>query len=95
MARVDLAIDHGQEPAAARVNFERAITAAQTRFGTWLRQVNWSDDRSSVKLAGPGFDVELTCDEQKVYVRGTVPIAFKLMEGPIKSFIAQALADGS
>jgi hypothetical protein len=95
MARVNLAVDHGQEPEVAQANFERAVTAAQARFGTWMRQVDWSDDRSSVRLVGPGYDVELTYDEQKVYVRGTVPIAFKLMQGPIKSFIAQALADGS
>jgi hypothetical protein len=95
MARVDLAVDHGQEPEAARANFEQAIAKAQTRFGKQMRQVNWSDDRSSVRLTGPGFDVELTYDEHKVYVRGTVPIAFRLMERPIKAFIAHALAGGS
>jgi len=95
MAQVDFALDHGQDPEAARANFEHAITTAQTRFAKWVRQVNWSEDRSSVALAGPGFDVVLTYDDQKVYVRGTVPVAFKLMEGPIKMFITQTLADRS
>jgi len=90
MARVDFAVDHGQEPEAARASFEQAIAKVQTRFATWVRQVTWSEDRSSVTLVGPGFEVELTYDEQKVYVRGTVPIAFKLMEGPVKLFITQA-----
>jgi hypothetical protein len=94
MARVNLAVDHGQDPEAARAKFERAIASVQTRFGKWVRHVTWTDDRSSVRLAGTGFDVELTYDDQKVYVRGKVPVAFKLMERPVKTFIAQALADG-
>jgi hypothetical protein len=77
-----------------QADFEEAIAKAQTRFATWVHQVNWSDDRTSVTLIGTGFNVDLSYDEQKVYVRGTVPIAFKLMEGPVRSFIAQALADG-
>ena len=95
MARVDLAVEHGQEPEAARANFERAIATVQTRFGRWVHKVTWADDRSWVKLGGASFDVELTYDDSKVYIRGTVPIAFKLMERPVKAFIAHALAEGS
>jgi Putative polyhydroxyalkanoic acid system protein (PHA_gran_rgn) len=95
MARVDLAVDHGQEPEAVRAKFEQAIAKAQTRFAKWVHQITWADDRSSVRLAGTGFDVELTYDDHKVYVRGAVPIAFKLMQGPVKLFIARALAEDS
>jgi hypothetical protein len=92
MAHVDLAIEHGQTPEAARANFEQAISTVQTRFGKWVHGVEWADDRSSVKLAGTGFSVDLTYDNKNVYVRGTVPIAFKLMERPVRTFIAHALA---
>jgi hypothetical protein len=95
MARVDLAVEHGQAPEATRANFEQAIETVQSRFGKWVHQVTWADDGSSVNLAGTGFDVELTYDDQKVYIRGTVPIAFKLMERPVKAFIAHALAGKS
>jgi hypothetical protein len=95
MAQVDFAVDHGQEPDAVRANFEQSIAKVQTRFATWVHQVIWSDDRTSVTLIGTGFNVVLSYDEQKVYVHGTVPIAFKMMEGPVKSLIAQALADES
>jgi len=95
MARVDLAVEHGHAPEAARAKFEEAISTVQTRFGKWVHQVTWADDRSSVKLVGHGFDVDLTYDDKKVYIRGTVPIAFKLMEQPIKAFIVHALAGGS
>jgi hypothetical protein len=92
MAKVNMALDHGQTLATAHANFERAISAAQHRFGKWIHRVDWSNDRDSVQMVGPGFDVVLSYDEHKVHVRGTVPIAFKLMEVPIKAFITQALA---
>ena len=39
--------------------------------------------------------MELSYDDHKVYARGSVPLAFKLFEAPIRSFIARALAEGS
>ena len=93
MAKLNMAIDHGQTPAMARANFERAISAAQDRFSKWIHRADWSADRDSVKMVGPGFDVMLSYDDQKVYARGTVPLAFKLMEVPIRAFITQTLAE--
>ena len=93
MAKLNMAIDHGQAPAVARANFERAISAAQDRFSKWIHRADWSANRDSVKMLGPGFDVVLSYDDQKVYARGTVPLAFKLMEVPIRAFITQALAE--
>jgi hypothetical protein len=93
MAKLNMAIDHGQTPAAARANFERAINTAQERFSKWIHRAEWSADRDSVKMVGPGFDVLLSYDNEKVYARGTVPLAFKLMEVPIRAFITQTLAE--
>jgi hypothetical protein len=95
MAKMNIAVDHGQDPATARANFEQAITAAQERFGKFIHRVDWTGDHGSVRMAGPGFDVHLSHDDKKVYAHGTVPLAFKLMEGRIKAFIAQALGPKS
>ncbi len=92
MAKLNIAIDHGQTPAGAQANFERAMSAALERFGKWIPRADWAPDRRSVRMAGPGFDVELSYDDQKVYARGTVPLAFRMLEAPIKVFIKQALA---
>lgn len=92
MAQVNIAIDHGQTPEAARANFERTVTAAQAQYGKWIHRADWSADRTRVTLVGPGYEVELSYDDQKVYARGTVPLAFKLLEGPAKAFIRQTLA---
>jgi hypothetical protein len=91
MAKLNLAIDHGQTPEKAKANFERAITAALDRFGKYIPHADWAPDRNSVRMAGAGFDVELSYDDKKVYARGTVPLAFRLMELPVKAFIKQAL----
>jgi hypothetical protein len=95
MAQLNLAMDHGQTPEAARANFERTVNAAHTKFGSWIHRLDWSADRTRVTLVGPGYEVELSYDDQKVYARGTVPLAFKLLEGPAKAFIAQTLASES
>ena len=95
MARLDMAVDHGQTPEVAQVNFERAIASAQDRYAAWIHRLEWSSDRTAVTVAGKGFEVEVSYDDQKVYARGTIPLAFKLLEGLVKSHIAQALADGS
>jgi Putative polyhydroxyalkanoic acid system protein (PHA_gran_rgn) len=95
MARITIAVDHGQTPETAGENFEKAISAAQDRYGTWIKSADWSADRRSLRMTGPGFDVELSYDNEKVYARGSVPLAFKLMEGLIKSFIKEALAQES
>jgi Putative polyhydroxyalkanoic acid system protein (PHA_gran_rgn) len=95
MAKLNIALDHGQAPTTAQSNFERAMSAAQSRFGMWIHRADWSTDRDSVKMAGPGFDVELSFDDQRIYAHGTVPFAFKLMKVPIRAFITQALAQDS
>jgi hypothetical protein len=91
MAQLDMAVDHGQSLEVARQNFERAMTAAQKTYGSWVRRLEWSPDRTSVKMVGPGFDLEISYDEKKVYARGTIPFAFKLFERPLKAFLAKAL----
>jgi hypothetical protein len=37
----------------------------------------------------------MSYDDQKVYLRGTISLALKLLEGRIKSYIARAIAAGS
>lgn len=95
MARMDLAVDHRQTRAVVQVKFERAVTTAIAQFRTWIDRADWSEDRVMVRVVGKSLDVRLSYDDQKVYARGSVPIAFKLMEASIRSFIERALGDGS
>jgi hypothetical protein len=91
MAELNMSMKHGQSLEAARGNFERAIVAAQAEHGRWIRQVEWADDRSSAILSGPAYQVTLSFDDQNVYARGRVPLAFRLLEGPLRRFVEQTL----
>jgi hypothetical protein len=91
MAQFDIAVEHGQTAEAARANFEKAIAAAQSQYGSWIQRLEWAPDRTSIGVAGTGFDVRLSYDDRNVYARGTIPIAVKWLEGPIRAFLARSL----
>jgi hypothetical protein len=75
MARLDIEVEHGQAPEAARANFETAIAAAEVPYGRRVRKLAWSPDRTAVDASGTGFDVRISYDDRKVYARGTIPMA--------------------
>jgi hypothetical protein len=91
MAKLDMAVEHGQTVEVARENFAKAIAAAQSRYSRWIESLEWSPDRTAVAVSGTGFDVRISFDDRKVYAQGTIPMAAKLLEAPIKAFLAQAL----
>jgi hypothetical protein len=91
MAEMNMSVKHGLSLDAARVNFERSITTAQAEHGRWIKGVDWSPDRSSAVLTGPGYRVTLSFDEENVYARGTISLALKLLERPIRRFVEQTL----
>jgi hypothetical protein len=91
MAELNVTVKHGLSPEAAQVNFEKSITSAQAEHPRWIKAVDWSPDRSSAILTGPGYRVTLSFDEENVYARGKIPLALKLMERPIKRFVENIL----
>jgi hypothetical protein len=89
MSFLSLSVKHGQTWEAARVHFERGITEANATFGVWIRRVEWSADRTSAKLFGPGFEVEMWVDSQEVHARGDFSTVAQLFEVPLKAFLRQ------
>jgi hypothetical protein len=87
MAQLKLAIAHGQPMEDAAVRFQAAIREAQDRFGTWIRRVDWSDDRHAATLSGPGYEVRLWFDDRDVHAQGRIPLAWKLFEGAMQSYV--------
>jgi hypothetical protein len=87
MAQLNLAIEHGQPLEDAAVRFQAAILEAQDRFGTWIRRVDWSEDRRAATLSGPGYEVRLWFDARDVHAQGRIPLAWKLFEGAMKSYV--------
>jgi hypothetical protein len=91
MARLDLAIKHQQPPDIAAVKFESAIREAQERFGTWIRRVDWAEDRRSAVLTGPGYEVRLWFDDRDVHAQGQIPLPWKLFEGALRNYMKQVI----
>lgn len=91
MASLNMSIEHGQTWEEARVNFEKGITAAGVRYGKYIRLVEWSDDRTSARLRGKGFDVQLRLDEHSIHADGEVPFFVRMLERPIRRFVEETL----
>jgi hypothetical protein len=89
MPLLKMSVKHGQTWDIARANFERGITEASTKFAIWIHRVEWSDDRTSAKLFGPGFVVEIRVDPQDVHATGDLPLFANLFEAPLKAFLQQ------
>ena len=93
MAKLNMAIDHGQTREMAQSNFERAISAAQERFGKWIHRAEWSAEPRFRENGRAGFRRRALVRRQaKFTLESNVPLAFRLMEVPIKAFIKQTLA---
>lgn len=91
MPALNLSIEHGQPYDAARANFETSIVSAGDRFSRWIKAVEWSDDRTAARLTGPGFEVRLKVDPTHVHAAGHIPIFVKLIEAPLRKFLAETL----
>ncbi|GAC1473921.1 MAG: hypothetical protein NVSMB9_23370 [Isosphaeraceae bacterium] len=89
MAVLNQTIQHGQTWDVARANFEKGISLAQGKFGNYLRSVEWSPDKTSARLTGPGFNVLVSIDEKEVHASGDVPFFARFLEAPVRKFIEQ------
>ncbi len=95
MSAIKMSVKHGQTFDVAKANFDKGITAAEAQFGKFIKTVDWSDDRTAARLAGPGFTIDLNVDADSVHATGDVPFFVKFMEGPIRKFVEQTLKTGN
>jgi hypothetical protein len=89
MPLITLSFKHGQTLEEARSQLETAVHEFQQRFGALIRHVEWSAERSRVRLDGPGFWVELWVDVQEVHVTGDIPLLGGLLGGPLVTELKQ------
>ena len=84
-----VSLAHGQSLEEARRRLETVSTEIADRFG--IRHVEWSADRSRVKLVGAGARVDMWVDVREVHVTGDIPALAGLLSGPMTSGIRQIL----
>jgi len=89
MPLINLSFKHGRTPEEARRNLQTAVDEVHGRFQALVRHVQWSADRSRVRLEGTGFWVELWVDAQEVHAEGDIALLGELLGGPIATSLKQ------
>lgn len=83
MAQIKRSIPHGQSWETARANFVRGIDQAIAEHGKHFNHVEWAADKTSARISGPGFALNMNVDPQSVHVTGHIPFFLKFLEGPV------------
>jgi hypothetical protein len=63
------------------------------KFGAMVRRVEWSADRSRVRIEGAGFWVEMGVDAREVHASGDIPLLGGLLGSPLASGLKQIVQD--
>jgi hypothetical protein len=91
MPLITLSVQHGQTFDEARRQLETAVHEINSRFGTLVRQVEWSTDRSQVWLEGIGFWIEMRVDAQAVHVSADIPVLGRLLGGSVTTGLKEII----
>jgi hypothetical protein len=73
MALITLSVQHGRTFDEARSHLETAVQEITSRFGILLRRVEWSPNRSQVRLEGSGVWIKMQVDGQAVHLSADLP----------------------
>jgi predicted nuclease with TOPRIM domain len=79
MPLIHLSVQHGHTFDEAKKRLETAVHELQSRFSALVPQVEWSTDRSQVRLEGIGFWIEMQVDAQLVHVSADIPVLGRLL----------------
>jgi hypothetical protein len=94
MSLLNLSVKHGTSLAEAQQRMQAAVDEAQAKFAGAISQTNWSPDRKSVTLHGPGVVVELKVDAEQVHATADMPLLGILAGGLGRSGLGKGLTDG-
>lgn len=79
MPLIICSVQHGHTFEEARQRLKTAVHAVTSRFGTLVRRVGWSTDRSQVRLEGIGCWIAMQVDAQAVHVSADIPVLGRLL----------------
>jgi len=91
MPLIHLSIQHGKTFDEARSRLQTAVDEVQSRFSSLVRQVEWSADRSQVRIDGTGFWIEMRVDAQAVHVSADIPVLGRLLGGSVTTGLKEIL----
>jgi hypothetical protein len=91
MPFMTFSVQHGQTIDEARRHVETAIHELTSRCGPLVRRVEWSTDRSQVRLEGHGFWIELRVDAYAVHVSADFPVLGRLLGRSVATRLQEIL----
>jgi hypothetical protein len=91
MPLMTLSVQHGHTVDEARRRLESAVHEFTSRFSALVRRVDWSPDRSQVRLEGSGLWIELRVDGQAVHVSADIPMLGGLLGGSVTTQLKDIL----
>jgi hypothetical protein len=87
----NMSVKHNRTLDEARTAVERSVNEARNQLGPMVQRVEWSADRSRVKMSGTGFVVEIWADPQDIHVEGDLPLLNNLLGGPLGAGLKKVL----
>ncbi len=91
MSLVRLSFKHGKTLDEARTHLASSVSQLTGQFPGIIQHVEWSEDRSSVQLAGTGFEIRMRVDPEEVHVTGDIPLLGRLLASPLMSGVKGVL----
>jgi len=91
MSLITLSVQHGHTFDEARKHLETAVHEIISRFSTLVKRVEWSTDRSQVRLEGSGFWIKLQVDVQAVHLSADLPVLGRLLGGSVTTRLKEIL----
>ena len=91
MPLMTLSVQHGHTLDEARRRLETTVAELTSRFGTLVRRVEWSPDRSQVRLEGSGVWIELRLDAQAVHLSADIPLLGRFLGGSVTTRLQEIL----
>ena len=91
MPLITLSVQHEHTFDEACTRLETAVHEFTSRFGTLVRRVEWSTDRSQVRLEGIGYWIEMHVDAHAVHVSADIPLLGRLLGGSVITGLQEML----
>ena len=91
MALITLSVQHGHTVDEARRYLETTVHELTSHFGTLVRRVEWSSDRSQVRLEGTRFWINMQVDVQAVHLSADFPLVGRLLGGFVPTRLKEIL----
>jgi len=83
MPLITLSVQHKHSLAEARNLLESVVQEITSHFGNLVRRVEWSLDRSQVRLEGSGGWITLQVDVHAVHLSADFPVLGRLLGGSV------------